>query len=444
MIISFSLENWMSFSEPVSFSMVASRERQHGDRVSKVAKYSTRILPIAAIYGGNASGKTNFFQALSFIRKLVVRGTRPDSLIPVEPYRLNKKSLKAPSRFKLELLIEDSIYEFSFAVTRKAVTEERLVQITGTKEKTLYNRQGDALNFDNSLNKDKRLHFAFAGTRNNQLFLTNSVSQKVDIFKPVYDWFRDALVLIAPDSRFETFELFLDDDQPMYEIMKDMLSQLDTGISHLGLEEVPFNSVPFPEEIKDKLEEEVPEDKDMKIRVHSPTTYECFVITRRDGELVAKKLVAFHPRSDGTEAKFDLHQESDGSQRVIDLLPAFLELSTTGSKRVFVIDEVDRSLHSLLLRQLLETYLESCSTQSRAQLLITTHDVFLMDQNLFRRDEIWVSERNAEGISDLFSLSEYRDIRYDKNIRNSYLHGRLGGIPRIGVGNTLVNEGKGI
>ncbi|MCY3768991.1 MAG: AAA family ATPase [Gammaproteobacteria bacterium] len=176
MIVSFSLENWMSFSEPANFTMVASREKQHGGRVPKVAKYPIRILPIAAVYGGNASGKTNFFQALSFIKKFVVRGTSPDNLIPVEPYRLDKKSLKEPSRFKLELLIEDSIYEFSFAVTRKTVIEERLVEITRTKEKILYDRRGDAPNFDNSLNKDKRLRFAFGGffvVRNRLIFRLN-------------------------------------------------------------------------------------------------------------------------------------------------------------------------------------------------------------------------------------------------------------------------------
>ena len=182
MIISFSIENWMSFRDSVSFSMVASRERQHGDRVPKVAKYQTRILPVAAIYGGNASGKTNFFKALSFVKGLVLRGTGPDSLIPVEPYRLDSASVDKPSRFRLELLIDEIIYEFSFAVTRKAVVEEKLVQITSTSEKILYNRQGDTPNFDPSLDKDQFLHFAFKGTRDNQLFLTNSVSQKVDIF----------------------------------------------------------------------------------------------------------------------------------------------------------------------------------------------------------------------------------------------------------------------
>ena len=438
MILSFSIENWMSFRDSVSFSMVASRERQHGDRVPKVPKYQTRILPVAAIYGGNASGKTNFFKALSFVKGLVVRGTGPDSLIPVEPYRLDSKSLEKPSRFKLELLINEIIYEFSFAVTRKAVTHEKLVQITSTSEKVLYDRQGDEPNFDNSLVEDQFLHFAFKGTRDNQLFLTNSVSQKVDKFRPVYDWFKNTLNLISPDSRFGAFEHFFDEGHPLYSTMNEMLPQLDTGISHLGGEEIPFENIHFPENFKSKLQEDVKEG--MTMRLLASSTNERFIITRKAGELIAKKLVTFHSRSNGTEAKFDMRQESDGSQRVIDLLPAFLEVSATNSKKVYVIDEVDRSLHPLLTRQLIEAYLTNCSTESRAQLLITTHDVLLMDQGLFRRDEMWVAERNREGCSKLMSFSDYKDVRYDKDIRKSYLQGRLGGIPRILLSNALTNR----
>jgi len=126
-----------------------------------------------------------------------------------------------------------------------------------------------------------------------------------------------------------------------------------------------------------------------------------------------------------------MYQESDGSQRIIDLLPAFLEIAGADSKRVYVIDEVDRSLHTLLTRQLLESYLSGCSQDSRAQLLFTTHDVLLMDQQLLRRDEMWITERDEAGVSSLMSFSEYKDVRYDKDIRKSYLQGRLGGIPRI-------------
>ena len=158
---------------------------------------------------------------------------------------------------------------------------------------------------------------------------------------------------------------------------------------------------------------------------------ERFVFTRKNGELTAKKLVTYHPRADGTQAKFEIRQESDGSQRVIDLLPTFLELAAAGSKKVFVIDEVDRSLHTLLTRQLLQAYLASCSAETRTQLLLTTHDVLLMDQQLLRRDEMWVAERKHTGESTLSSFAEYKDVRYDKDIRKSYLQGRLGGIPRI-------------
>ncbi|MFZ4099955.1 MAG: AAA family ATPase [Chlamydiia bacterium] len=436
MIVSFSVENWMSFRDQATFSMVASRERQHGERIPSVGKYQMRVLPIAAIYGGNASGKTNLFKALSFAKTLVVKGTQPDSLIPVEAFRLGAEGAEQPSRFAFELLIDDVIYEFSFAVTRKVVLEEKLVLITSTSERVLYDRRHGQPNFDPSLGQDQFLKFAFQGTRDNQLFLTNSVSQKVDAFRPVYNWFKDTLELVAPDSRFGAFEQFLDEDHPLYTTLNQMLRQLDTGITHLGGEELPFENIPLPETLKIKLQEDVKEG--MTVRLLTEPSHERFVVTRKGGELIAKKLVAYHAKADGTEAKFEIRQESDGSQRIIDLLPAFLELSMQqASKKVYVIDEVDRSLHALLTRRLIETYLASCSSETRTQLLLTTHDVLLMDQELLRRDEMWVVERSAQGVSTLVSFSEYKDIRYDKDIRKSYLQGRMGGIPRILLGGTL-------
>ena len=198
MIISFSVENWMSFRDQATFSMIASRERQHGERVPKLGKYQTRVLPVAAIYGGNASGKTNFFEALYFAKTLVVKGTGIDSLIPIEPFRLDDEGTNRPSRFAFELLIDETIYDFSFTVTRRAVIEERLVIITSNSEKVLYDRRDGKPNFGASLAKDMFLKFAFKGTRDNQLFLTNSVSQKVDKFRPVYDWFRTRSISSHP------------------------------------------------------------------------------------------------------------------------------------------------------------------------------------------------------------------------------------------------------
>jgi hypothetical protein len=341
---------------------------------------------------------------------------------------------KNPSRFVFELLIENTIFEFSFTVNQKAVIEEKLVHISSTSEKVLYHRLNNEPNFEKSLKKNKFLDFAFKGTRDNQLFLTNSVSQKIDNFRPIYDWFKNSLKLVAPDTRFASFEQFIDEDHPLYSTLNEMLIELDTGIIHLGGENISFENISFPESL---IQEEVKEG--MTIRIVSETANDRFIISRKKGELIAKKLVAFHHKTDGTKTKFDIKNESDGSQRVIDLLPAFLELSATHSNSVFIIDELDRSLHTLLTKQLLETYLDNCSEKSRSQLIFTTHDALLMDQNIFRRDEMWVTERDHSGISNLISFSEYKDVRYDKDIRKSYLKGHLGGIPRIITNETLRN-----
>ncbi len=437
MIISFSIENWMSFRDKVTFMMTASKERQHSERVPKLPKYQTRNLPIATIYGGNASGKTNFFKALNFAKGLVVKGTRPESLIPVEPFKLDARAAEKPSRFSFELLINEIIYEFSFSATRKAILEEKLVKIAPASEMILYDRREGKPNFDKSLEHKEFLAFAFQGTRENQLFLTNSVSQKVENFKPVYDWFKDTLELIAPDSRFEPFEQFIDEEHPRYSTMNEMLKQLDTGITHLGGEVIPFENIPMPDLLKNQLQEELKDGMSMRLRTEPIN--ERFVVTRKNNELIAKKLVTYHPKADGSEAKFEIRYESDGSQRVIDLLPAFLDLSAENSKKVYVIDEVDRSLHTLLTRRLLDAYLSNCSPESRSQLLLTTHDVLLMDQQLLRRDEMWVAERDSSGASKMISFSEYKDVRYDKDIRKSYLQGRLGGIPRILLRGAMAN-----
>jgi len=429
MIISFGVENWMSFRDKTTFVMTASKERQHGDRVPQVRKYQTRVLPIAAIYGGNASGKTNLFKALNFAKSLVVKGTPPDSMIAVEGFRLDSDDFDRASRFSFELLIGEEIYDFSFAVTRKSVVEEKMVRVSSASEKVLYSRRDGKPNFDSFLDKDQFLHFAFKGTRSNQLLLNNSVSQGINTFRPVYDWFKDTLELVAPDSRFATFEQFFDVDHPLYSIMNEMLPALDTGIAHLGGEDISFDNIPLPDSVKFRLQEDVNEGE--SVRLLAETLNERFMVTRKNGELLAKKLITFHPRKDGTEAKFEMRHESDGSQRIIDLLPAFLDLSVEGSNKVYVIDELDRSLHTLLTRKLLSMYLETCTEETRSQLLLTTHDVLLMDQQLLRRDEMWVVERDATGASTLRPISDFKDVRYDKDIRKSYLQGRMGGIPHI-------------
>ena len=438
MLLSFTLKNWMSFRQKTTLSMIATRERQHSERVVKLKKYQTKVLPVAAIYGGNASGKTNLFMALNFARTLIVEGVDPNEDISVEPHRLDSTSMKKPSCFIFELLIQDFAVEYSFSVKRNIVVNEKLAVINSNSKKVIYDRRGDQINLHKSLEKNKHLKSIVDGTWDNQLFLTNAVSHKavyenIKELKLVFNWFRLSLVLVAPDRRFARWEQFIDETHPLFENMNNILENLDTGIVRLGGENIPFDRLPIPDHEKSEIKKCLKE-KGMSVKLIIDD--ERFVVSMSNNGLVAKKLIAYHKKQDNSETSFEIRHESHGVQRIIDLLPTFLDLSLslqlpTGEAKVYIIDEIDRCLHSLVTRVLLETYLNNCSTETRTQLLFTTHDNSLMVQELFRRDEIWNTERNVSGASSLFSLGEFKDVRYDKDIRKSYLQGRYGGIPEI-------------
>ncbi|MBK9778231.1 MAG: ATP-binding protein [bacterium] len=394
MLIRLQVENWQSFRGPAEFSLVASRERQHRERLPRLARPDLTVLPVAAVCGANASGKSNLFRALAFARKLVVEGTATDAPTGVEPFRLGRDTAAQPTRFRFEILADDVVYEFGFVVDAKAVREEWLLEVMATTERLLYRRRDGRIEFGSAHANDAFLAFAFRGTRDNQLFLTNSVSQKVDHFKPVHDWFRDRLVFVSPDATFGRMDLFVGDDPARTRGMDLMLARLDTGIVHLKGESL-------------------------------------------------HRVVTQHRHEDGSLTRFELAHESDGTIRIIDLLPAFLDLADPATARIYVIDELDRSLHTLLTRRLLEMFLSASGPDTRGQLLFTTHDALLMDQSLLRRDEMWVTERNDRGESTLMSFSEYKDVRYDKDIRKSYLQGRLGGVPRILMAGMYAADGPG-
>lgn len=429
MLIRFFIENWESFRDEAGISMVASREMQHKERLAKIKKYKMHVLPVAAIYGGNASGKTKFFNAIQFAQKFVSRVTQPESTIPREYFRLDHESSSKPTKFTFELLINNICYEFNFSVTQREVIEEKLVEISSASEKILYHRLKGKISFpdDVKLKSDKRLQFVAEGTRDNQLFLTTTIDQKIEYFQPIYDWFKHKLVLIAPNSGFVGLGQFIQENNPASYSTNKNLSKLDTGITKLGGVEVPIENIQLPEALKEKLLG-MPEGENASLRSPNGSS---IVITKSNGAISAKRLVSYHVSVDGKEVAFEIDQESAGTKRIIDLLPAFGDLCENKESKTYVIDEIDRCLHTMMTQALIKNYLDSCTSETRSQLLFTTHDLLLMDQDLFRRDEIWITERDNQGCSHLMSLGDYKDVRYDKDIRKSYLKGSFGGIPKI-------------
>ncbi len=440
MIISFEIENWMAFRDITQLTMVASKERQHNQRVVRIPKYPIRILPVTSIYGGNASGKSIFLKALGFAQNFIINGLKPEEKIPVEPYRLNPDYRNKPTKFRFELLIDEQIYEYSFSVTRNTVLEEKLVKITSSTEKELFYRQSvESIEFHKALPKQDYLNFAFHGTHKNQLFLTNSVLQKITTFKPVFDWFKSKLLLIGPSGLSGPFTSYIHGKDSSLKTINNSLHNFDTGILHLEGEVIPLDTLKIDEASLDQLKRSVSEDSIVEIM--NPDRTERITLYEENDQIVAKRLVSYHRQSDGSKVKFEMVDESDGTRRLIDLLPGFQSMSSEKPDRVLVIDELDRSLHSMLTRQLINNFLHNCNNNTRSQLLFTTHDLLLMDQNIFRRDEMWMMERDHEGVSRMVSFAEFKDVRSDKDIRKSYLQGRLGGVPKILIDQCLIMNG---
>ncbi len=436
MLIQFTVENWRSFAEKTTFSMVASREQQHSARLSQIKSHRLRLLPVASIYGANASGKSNLVSAMAFARHLVTDLTKGLPVIPVEPFRLDQRYPQRPTSFSFEFMLADGrIMEYSFSVTRDRVVAETLAEVLTESDKVLFHREdGGSPEFHPSLPKDSRLDLIFKGTDRNQLFLNNTVSQRLDLFQPVFDWFKKSLVILGPESH-PAPSLVLTEDWSN-DILAELLRGLDTGIDCLGTEAVQPSEVGFPQEFLDQVGKHLPEGGVTGFGGLGPLG--SMFVTRKQGQVELLHRFARHTDSSGNPVQFDLADESDGSLRLIDLLPVMLATAARGSDITLVVDEIDRSLHTLLVRKLLDWYLGSRTDANRSQLIFTTHDVLLMDQTLLRRDEMWLTDRDGRGMSSLTPLSDFgADIRKDKDIRKSYLQGRLGGIPQILLDVTL-------
>ncbi|QSH41049.1 ATP-binding protein [Lentisphaerota bacterium ZTH] len=424
MLIEFSFQNWKSFKNKTKFSMVGSLERRFNEHIPRIKKYRLKVLPVTAIYGGNASGKTNLFDAMSFIRHFVMNGPNKKGNIPIETFLLDKTIDVSKSQFSLTILIDEIIYEYSFVVSRTKVFNEKLVRITSSNETILFERKESEIKFCEKYENRLDLKTAFSpGTDKCQLFITNLNSQNIKSFDYIYNWFKN-LLLISPKSKFAPLDFLLETENPLSCKICEALESFDTGITGFGHKDVPFSKLDLPEEFEEILKKDLESGQSAKIH---PDISVCM----KGGELSFKRIITYHSNDENEEVEFGIDRESDGTMRLIDLIPAFYEASEKKSKKVIFIDELDRSLHSLLSRKLLESYIESCSSQSRSQVIFTTHDLMLMDQDVLRRDEMWLSERNFKGESTLTPVSDYCDVRFDKDLRKSYIQGRLKGIPKI-------------
>ena len=439
MLVRFSVQNFLSFDETVEFSMIASKESQHVARVADGSEFPARLLPTAAIWGANASGKSNFTKVFSFAQFFVVHGTRADRATGRVPFKLRPGAEKEPSVFEFDIVVEfegaERMFRYRFGVTGREVTEESLVELRTVAERVYFTRKSGEFSLDwwerRGVSDDDRTfaRVLAKGTRPNQLFLHEAMDRNLKLLEPIFRWFRDQLVVLSPGSEYFGLETMEANRKVLRDYVGMMLNRADTGEEFIDAQAVPLDALPIPPSEKEAILSELKE-LDNGVLLRSPTGHR-FSLYMKNDEPVASRIVTYRHDTTGKPVLFETTEESDGTLRLLDLCPLFHELASATSRKVYVIDELDRSMHAMLTTALLQHHLATRTADTRTQLIFTTHDMMLMTQDVFRRDEMWFIERGDHGQVQIECLSDYKDVRYDKDVRKAYLQGRFSGVPHL-------------
>lgn len=442
MLLNFTVGNWMSYRDEASLNMVASLERQHARTLAKIPGFrSKKALPVAAVYGGNASGKTGLFKGMAALKHMVTGDIGMDEPLPIEPFMLEKGSASEPTVFDITFLAGKTVYRYVVEATLDGVSYESLERVHEKESVDVFERdelseKGKYVFSETFLGPSDFLEFVGKSTRCNQTFLGNAVSQNVEALQEAYDWFADTLQLVGVESHAWTFANAAGTREGFFEYAEDTLSRLDTGICGLTGERLELDALPKSAKLRKSIAGLEADEIMTLVTVKAPGDYGFEMITVHvdDGRPVVERMRTLHQGADGEKRSFGLGMESSGTQRLMGLLPMLFDLQgpddSVGSK-VYIVDELDRCLHTMLTTRLVEDFLATCGPDTRKQLLFTTHDLLLMDQALMRRDEMYIAQRGVDGKSELVGLTEFDGIRYDKDLIRSYLDGRFGGIPML-------------
>jgi len=432
MLLRFNAENFLSFKEKINFSLISNKERRKSSHYIK--NKGINILKTSIIYGANASGKSNLVKAIYFSQKVITKGL--DKLDTTnQHYRLDENYIEKPTIFNYEIKANDKFYSYGFALqlNNGKILEEWLYEIGTNKEKKIFERfvenNEHKIEIGLKLNKPAEIRFDVYNkdfkSSDTILFLSEINRKSIDDFpeaidfKNVYEWFDNKLTVLFPNSKYAGLN-FIGDDNTMSTVFNEFLNVFQTGISNIISEEINIEQFDIPKRIKEDLVEKIKKQKTILFEINGIT----YSLRKTKKEYKIKKIGLEHITDKGDKIVFDFDNESDGTQRLFDFIPALHGM--TKSDYVFVIDELDRSLHSKLTYGIIELFLE-LSKGNESQLIATTHESLLLDLNLLRRDEIWFVEKNKNK-SKLFSLDEFK-VRNDKIVRKDYLLGRYGAIP---------------
>jgi hypothetical protein len=426
MLIEFSVANYRSFKEQVTFSMVAANlvakdKKLDENNVFEIDK-ELKLLKSAAIYGANASGKSNLATALGFMRWFMINSskeTQSTEKIGVERFKLSTETEAKPSFFEIIFLMSGKRYRYGFEATIEKVVSEWLFYVPKSKETKLFERKLDKI----SVSKTYKADGIQQKTRHNALFLSVSAQFNVQIAEKILDWLTNRVQLISglDDRGYRGYTVnCLMNNENKNEIIQ-LLNKLDLGFGDIKVEEIEVTVDYWSSEVPDEIKSIILKNGARKVTTVQ-TMHQKF---DKKGNPVSTEI-------------FNLYvQESEGTQKVFALAGPLVDTLKNG--RVLIIDELDARIHPLISHAIVELFNSNETNPNNAQLIFMTHDTNLLNNKLFRRDQIWFTEKNRYGATDLYSLAEYK-IPDDAPFESDYIQGRYGAIPYIGNLNHLIDS----
>lgn len=421
MLIEFSVANYRSFKEKVTFSMVAAnltaKDKQLDENnVYRVDK-DLELLKSAGIYGANASGKSNLAKAINFMKWFMVnssKDTQSTDEINVESFRLSKETEGKPSFFEIAFLLGGKKYRYGFEATTKSVVSEWLFYVPNSRETNLFQREGREFILKKSYGKGG-IEQLTKLTRNNALFLSVCAQFNVEIAENILIWLTSKLQIITAldDDGYLAYTLnCFKEDKNKHEIIQ-LVKKLDLNINDIELEETDIANNQLPESLQELF---------IKRNNSKGKASVISVNTKRkkfdeNGNYISDEI-------------FNLNsEESEGTKKLFALAGLIFDVLKGG--KVLIIDELEARLHTLISRAIVEVFNSNKTNPNNSQLIFMTHDTNLLSNKLFRRDQIWFTEKNQVGATDLYSLAEYK-VRNDASFENDYIRGKYGAIPYLG------------
>lgn len=391
-------------------SLVASSDKDLAETNIADTGISTlpRAVRTAVVYGANASGKSNLLRAMQLMRGVVLESVvlKPEQLFNVQPFRLDPKLKDEPTLFEMTFVLDGVRRQYGFEFTPNRIISEWLLVYQKSKPQRWIERRYDpktekeTFEFSSHLTGQKRAWQD--ATRPNALFLSTAVQLNSEQLKPLHTWFTEALIVLMDGGMLPFVYSTEMVRQPEGEgAIRSMMTAADIAISEIRA----VAKKGFIQQIK------------LDMATGSSEA------SREESDILVPE---FTHKAGSMSANFDFMDESQGTQKLFALAGPLLDIIKNG--KILVIDELDRSLHPLLVRQIINTFQDPVLNERGAQLFFTTHDTSLLDNELLRRDQIWLTEKNADQSSSLVPLIQFSP-RKGEALERGYLSGRYGGVP---------------